>query len=54
MLFVAALLLTLTVHLQWAIIGAALLSLAAFVVDSGRHGDLKRVVRDDPGYDAGR
>ena len=34
----AALLLTLTVHLQWAIIGAAVLSLAAFVIDSGSHG----------------
>jgi sulfate permease, SulP family len=49
-LFVITLLLTLTVPLQWAIIGGAILSLLAFVVSSGSGVDLRRATRDEMGW----
>ena len=52
-LFVITLTLTLTVPLQWAIIGGAVLSLLAFVVSSGSRVDLHRATRDDIGWRLG-
>jgi len=49
-LFVITLLLTLTVPLQWAIIGGAILSLLAFVVSSGSGVDLRLATRDEMGW----
>lgn len=49
-LFATTLVMTLVLPLQWAIIGGAFLSLAAFVVASGSQGDLRRAVRDDAGW----
>lgn len=48
--FTATLILTLTVPLQWAIIGGAGLSLAAFVVAASSEAELRSVVRDDKGW----
>jgi sulfate permease, SulP family len=49
-LFAVTLALTLTVPLQWAIIGGAVLSLLAFVVSSGSRVELRRATRDDIGW----
>ncbi len=49
-LFAITLTLTLTVPLQWAIIGGAVLSLLAFVVSSASRVDLHRATRDDVGW----
>ena len=49
-LFAITLALTLTVPLQWAIIGGAVLSLLAFVVSSASRVDLHRATRDDIGW----
>ena len=49
-LFAITLALTLTVPLQWAIIGGAVLSLLAFVVSSASRVDLHRATRDDVGW----
>ena len=49
-LFVITLVLTLTVPLQWAIIGGAFLSLLHFVVSSGSGVDLRRATRDETGW----
>ena len=50
LLFAVTLALTLTVPLQWAIIGGAFLSLAAYVVASASGGELQRLVPDDHGW----
>jgi SulP family sulfate permease len=50
--FGVTLLLTLAVPLQWAILGGALLSLAAFVVASASRADLQRVHLDAEGWTA--
>jgi SulP family sulfate permease len=49
-LFAITLVLTLTVPLQWAIIGGAALSLIAFVVASGSRVDVRFATRDDIGW----
>ncbi len=49
-LFAITLVLTLTVPLQWAIVGGAILSLLAFVGSSGSHVDLRRATRDELGW----
>ena len=49
-LFAVTLALTLTVPLQWAIIGGAVLSLLAFVVSSGSRVELRRATRDEAGW----
>jgi SulP family sulfate permease len=49
-LFAITLALTLTVPLQYAIIGGALLSLLAFVVSSASRVDLRLATRDDVGW----
>ena len=49
-LFAITLTLTLTVPLQYAIIGGAVLSLLAFVVSSASRVDLHRATRDDVGW----
>ena len=49
-LFAITLTLTLTVPLQYAIIGGAVLSLLAFVVSSASRVDLRRATRDDVGW----
>jgi sulfate permease, SulP family len=50
LLFLITLVMTLTVPLQWAIIGGAALSLIAFVAASGAHPGLRRVTRDSQGW----
>jgi SulP family sulfate permease len=49
-MFIVTLLLTLTVPLQWAIIGGAVLSSIAFVVASASQGDLVAARRDETGW----
>jgi SulP family sulfate permease len=49
-MFAATLALTLTVPLQWAIIGGAVLSLMTFVIASASQGDLQVATRDDTGW----
>jgi SulP family sulfate permease len=49
-LFVVTLALTLAVHLQWAILGGALLSLFAFVLASSADIELQRIGRDEVGW----
>ena len=49
-MFAVTLALTLTVPLQWAIIGGAVLSLITFVIASASQGDLQVATRDDAGW----
>ncbi len=49
-LFAITLALTLTVPLQWAIIGGAVLSMMAFIVSAGSRVELVRAVRDEQGW----
>jgi SulP family sulfate permease len=50
LLFAVTLILTLTVPLQWAIIGGALLSLGSYVAASATSGELQRLEREDLGW----
>lgn len=49
LLFLLTLVGTLTMPLQWAIIGGAVLSLLVFAASSGSRGAVHRIVRDDEG-----
>ena len=49
-MFAVTLALTLTVPLQWAIIGGAVLSLITFVIASASQGDLQVATRDGAGW----
>ena len=49
-LFAITLALTLTVPLQWAIVGGAVLSLLAFVASSGSRVELRRATLDEAGW----